>query len=183
MRNPGPNVLSPTEKVNILLAISHKRSAAKHCHKEPTLRAASWSFSSGEGDGCVWFNFSWVSRKNISLLPLVTLCVLPDTPFLSILPGDLCKSVLSSPSTWPFGVSCYFSCLWLSFTHMKIKGQIICWLGIGTVSLTAEELLQFTGCRGSGDRQEQTPYLQTPQNFCTAACLWSLPLLYCLFEV
>lgn len=167
--------------MNISLAISHKRSAAKHCHKEPTLRAASWALSFGEGNGCVWFHFIWVSRKNISSLPLVTLCILPDTPFLSILPGDLCKWVLSSPSTWPFGVSYYFPCLWLSFTHVKIKSQIICWLGIGTVSLTAAELLQFTGCRGSGDGQEQTPYLQTPQNFCTAACLCSSPLLYCLF--
>lgn len=56
MRNPGPDVLSLTEKVNILLAISHKGSAAKQRHKEPTPRAASWTFSSGE-DGCVWFNF------------------------------------------------------------------------------------------------------------------------------
>lgn len=106
--------------MNISLAISHKRSAAKHCHKERTLRAASWALSFGEGDGYVWFNFIWVSRKNISLLPLVTPCILPDIPFLSILPGDLCKSVLSSPSTWPFGVSCYFPCLWLLFTRLHV---------------------------------------------------------------
>lgn len=54
-------------------------------------------------------------------------------------------------------VSCYFPCLWLLFTHVKIKGQIICWLGFGRVSLTAAELLQFAGCRGAGDGREQTP--------------------------
>lgn len=58
VRNLGPDELSPTEKVNILPAISQKRIAAKHGHKEPALRAASWTLSSGEGDGCVWFNFS-----------------------------------------------------------------------------------------------------------------------------
>lgn len=177
MRNPGPNVLSPIEKVNILLAISRKRSAAKHCHKEPALRAASWTFSSGKEDGCVWFNFRWVSRTNISLLPLVTLCTLPDTPFLSILPGDLCESVLSSLSMWPFGVSCYFPCLRLSFTHVKIKGQIICCLGIGMFLLTTVELLQFTGCRVLERGKKKHSYLQTPQNFCTAACLCSSLLL------
>lgn len=147
MRNPGPDVLSLTEKVNILLAISHKGSAAKQHHKEPTPRTASWTFSPGE-DGCVWFNFSWVSRQNASLLPHVTPCILPDTPFLSIFPAVLCKSVLSSPSMWPFRVSCYFPCFWLSFTHVKIKGQIICWLGTDEVSLTPAELLNLKAAEG-----------------------------------
>lgn len=139
------------------------REALLNSHKEPTLRTASRALSFNKRDSYVWFNFNWVSEKNISLLPLVTPCILPDTPFLSILPGDMCKSVLSAPTTWPFGLSCYFPCLRLSFTHVKIKGQIICWLWIGTVSLTAVELFNLQAAGGLEMGQNKSPTSRHPR--------------------
>lgn len=167
MRSPRSNANSISAESyregEYFTTFSHKRGPAKPCRKEPTLRTTSWALSFSKGDSYVWFNFNWVSGKNISLLPLTTPCILPDSPFLSILPGDMCKSVLSSPTTWPFGLSCYFPCLRLSFTHVKIKGQIICWLWIGTVSLTAVELFNLQAAGGLEMGQSKNPTSRHPK--------------------